>query len=65
MVDYFSIINIIFIILFLGLIVLFFVSLGAFIRTRLINQSSQRTYLGKIEQKLDKIIGMLEENEKK
>lgn len=64
MVDHFSIINIIFSILFFGLIILFFVSLGAFIRSRLVNQSGQRASLGEIEKKLDKIIGMLEEKEK-
>ncbi|PEZ08396.1 DUF4083 domain-containing protein [Bacillus sp. AFS018417] len=53
MVDHFSIINIIFSILFFGLIVLFFVSLGAFIRSRFINQSSRRTSLVEIEKKLD------------
>ncbi|MGF9966163.1 DUF4083 family protein [Bacillus rhizoplanae] len=65
MVDHFSIINIIFSILFFGLIVLFFVSLGAFLRSRLINQSSQRASLVEIERKLDRVIEMLEENEKK
>ncbi|MGG0184973.1 DUF4083 family protein [Bacillus rhizoplanae] len=64
MVDYFSIINIIFSILFFGLIVLFFVSLGAFLRSRLINQSSQRASLVEIEKKLDRVIEMLEEKEK-
>ncbi|CAG9614521.1 hypothetical protein BACCIP111899_03754 [Bacillus rhizoplanae] len=59
--DIFSALNIISIILFFGLILLFFVSLGAFIRSRLINQSSQRASLVEIEKKLDKIIGMLEE----
>ena len=64
MLDHFSIINIIFTILFFALILLFFISLGAFIRSRLVNQSSQSTSLVEIEKKLDRVIEMLEEKEK-
>ncbi|WP_242224213.1 DUF4083 family protein [Bacillus cereus group sp. BfR-BA-01380] len=64
MLDHFSIINIIFTILFFALILLFFISLGAFIRRRLINQSSQSTSLVEIEKKLDRVIEMLEGKEK-
>ncbi|WP_020061061.1 DUF4083 family protein [Bacillus sp. 123MFChir2] len=62
--DIFSIVNIVSIILFFALILLFFISLGAFIRSRLINQSSQRASLVEIEKKLDRVIEMLEEKEK-
>ncbi|MCP1124075.1 DUF4083 family protein [Bacillus sp. 3103sda1] len=60
----FSILNIVSIILFFALILLFFISLGAFIRSRLVNQSSQRASLVEIEKKLDRVIEMLEEKEK-
>ncbi|MDC2864186.1 DUF4083 family protein [Bacillus sp. BP-3] len=62
--DHFSIINIMFTILFFALILVFFISLGAFIRSRLVNQSSQSTSLVEIEKKLDRLIEMLEEKEK-
>lgn len=62
--DIFSIVNIVSIILFFALILLFFISLGAFIRSRLINQSNQRASLVEIEKKLDRVIEMLEEKEK-
>ncbi|MGG2014986.1 DUF4083 family protein [Bacillus sp. S10(2024)] len=62
--DHFSIINIMFTILFFALILVFFISLGAFIRSRLVNQSSQSTPLVEIEKKLDRLIEMLEEKEK-
>ncbi|MCM3736808.1 DUF4083 family protein [Bacillus cytotoxicus] len=62
--DIFSIVNIVSIILLFALILLFFISLGAFIRSRLVNQSSQRSSLGEIEKKLDRIIEMMEEKEK-
>lgn len=62
--DIFSIVNIVSIILFLALILLFFISLGAFIRRRLINQSNQRTSLVEIEKKLDRVIELLEGKEK-
>ncbi|ENQ3106990.1 DUF4083 family protein [Bacillus cereus] len=60
----FSILNIVSIILFFALILLFFISLAAFIRSRLVNQSSQRASLVGIEKKLDRVIKMLEEKEK-
>lgn len=62
--DIFSIVNIVSIILFFALILLFFISLGAFIRSRLVNQSSQRASLSEIEKKLDRVIELLEEKEK-
>ncbi|MEH6892691.1 DUF4083 family protein [Bacillus sp. JJ864] len=62
--DIFSIVNIVSIILFFALILLFFISFGAFIRSRLINQSNQRASLVEIEKKLDRVIEMLKEKEK-
>ncbi|HDX9591447.1 DUF4083 family protein [Bacillus sp. WLY-B-L8] len=62
--DIFSIVNIVSIILFFALTLLFFISLGAFIRSRLINQSNQRASSVEIEKKLDRVIELLEGKEK-
>lgn len=62
--DIFSIVNIVSIILFFVLILLFFISLGAFIRSRIVNQSSQRASSVEIEKKLDRVIELLEGKEK-
>ncbi|SFC73081.1 protein of unknown function [Bacillus sp. 491mf] len=60
----FSILNIVSITLFFALILLFFISLGAFIRSRLVNQSRQRASISEIEKKLDRVIELLEKKEK-
>lgn len=49
-------------VLIILLVILFFVSLTLFVRRVTINQSSRVDEMAKIEQKLDKIIELLEQN---
>ncbi|GKV55381.1 hypothetical protein NCCP2222_13280 [Sporosarcina sp. NCCP-2222] len=56
--------DIFFTVLILLLVLLFFVSLVLFIRTRSRNQKKQIVQTELIEQKLDRIIDLLEQNEK-
>ncbi|WP_427137002.1 DUF4083 domain-containing protein [Psychrobacillus psychrodurans] len=49
----------------LGLIVLFVVSFSLFIRRMLLNQQAKMRQLNEIEKKLDKIIELMDKDEKK
>lgn len=50
-------------VLIILLVILFFVSLTLFVRRLTINQSSRVDEMAKIEQKLDKIIELLEQKD--
>ena len=57
--------DIFFTVLILLLVILFFVSLALFVRSRSRNQKKQIVQIEMIEQKLDRIIDLLEQNGKK
>ena len=57
--------DIFFTVLILLLVILFFVSLALFVRSRSRNQKKQIVQTEMIEQKLDRIIDLLEQNGKK
>ncbi|WP_372492702.1 DUF4083 domain-containing protein [Priestia megaterium] len=64
MIDSFSLVSIVYLVIVIGLISLFVVSFSLFIRRLLINSSLKNNHSIEIDKKLDKIIELLEKDKK-